>query len=53
VQAPLVQVGLALTTEVVQVWQALAIPHAEAVSPVWHVPAMQQPVPHVVPHAPQ
>ncbi len=53
VQAPLVQVGLALTTAVEQVWQALAVPHAEAVLPVWQVPAMQQPVPHVVAHPPQ
>ncbi len=53
VQAPLVQVGLALTTAVEQVWHVLAMPHAEAVLPAWQVPAMQQPFPHVVPHPPQ
>jgi hypothetical protein len=53
VQAPLVQVGLALTTPVVQVKQALAVPHAFAVLPAWQVPAAQQPVPHVVPQPPQ
>ena len=53
VHAPLVHVGLALTTPVVQVWHVLAVPHAPAVFPAWQVPDAQQPVPHVVAHPPQ
>jgi hypothetical protein len=47
------QAGVALATEVVQVWHVPVVPHAAAVSPGWQEPDEQHPVEQAVVQVPQ